>query len=107
MYYETDGSRIESITAYGRYWNFRSPTSGGWEVMSGSGSSLTSVDRYASGPCSGQTTCTFDSRTMLVKDGKKTESITAYGKYWNFDSSTGWGAMFGNGTNLSEESRYK
>lgn len=110
MYYDSDGSRIESITAYGRYWNFRSPISGGWLPMDKNGSDLTSESRYANGPCSGKTagSCTFDTRNIFVQnDGKKIETITAYGKYWNFDSSTGWGAMSGNGSNLSEESRYK
>ncbi|MDP3947894.1 MAG: dockerin type I repeat-containing protein, partial [bacterium] len=45
MYVGSDGSRTESITAYGKYWNFNSAN--GWAPMDGNGSDLTSVARYA------------------------------------------------------------
>ncbi|MBI2195986.1 hypothetical protein HYU45_00035, partial [Candidatus Daviesbacteria bacterium] len=35
-----------------------------------------------------------------------TESITAYGKYWNFNSANGWAPMDGNGSDLTSVARY-
>ena len=48
---------------------------------------LTSIPRYANGPCQGKAagSCTFDSRTIATIDGRRIESITAYGKFWNFE----------------------
>ncbi len=107
-------TQIESITAYGKYWNFDTRTGqqpAGW---GGNGSDLTTVPRYTSGPCAGRPAgaCKFDTRThtTAVINGVSTqiESITAYGKYWNFDTRTGqqpagWG---GNGSDLTTVPRY-
>ncbi len=78
---------IESITAYGRYWNFDINGNG----LGGDGSLLSSVPRFASGPCAyaGGGLCKFDTRNLIVApewglDGLF-ESITAYGRYWIFD----------------------
>jgi hypothetical protein len=78
------GGLFESITAYGRYWIFN-PSGTMIET-----NLLTGVSRYASGPCayrpSGQL-CTFDSRELRrLPDGSQIETITAYGRYfewWN------------------------
>jgi arylsulfatase A-like enzyme len=105
---------IESITAYGKYWNFDTNTGqqpAGW---SGNGNDLTSVARYANGPCLGKPagSCTFDTRTFntALVNGVNTqiESITAYGKYWNFDTNTGQqpAGWSGNGNDLTSVARY-
>jgi hypothetical protein len=80
--YSPNGQR-ESITAYGQYWNF--DVSGTSTTITGD---LTSIARYASGPCTGRAagTCTFDARTFSP-DGQ-VEYISAYGKYWQFDVAT-------------------
>jgi subtilisin family serine protease len=78
---------LESVTAYGRYWNFDQNGNG----LAGNGSLLSSVSRYASGPCayaSGLTTCRFDTRALFNPPewGGLYESISAYGRYWNYDA---------------------
>ena len=80
-----DGRLIESITAYGKYWNF--DFNNNYQPVIGNGSDLNSVSRYANGPCQGKAagSCNFDSRTIATIDGRRIESITAYGKFWNFD----------------------
>lgn len=77
---------LESVTAYGRYWNFDANGNG----LAGNGALLSSVARYASGPCAyaaSSTTCIFDTRNMIDAPewGGLFESITAYGRYWIFD----------------------
>lgn len=78
---------LESVTAYGRYWNFDAAGNG----LAGNGSTLSSVARFANGPClyAGGGTCHFDTRNLIYApewglDGLF-ESITAYGRYWIFD----------------------
>ena len=108
------GSRTESITAYGRYWNWnenlaQTDQNLRWELQPADNRDLTSVDRYAGGPCAGKSagTCTFDSRAMyLESNSSKTESITAYGKFWNFNSANGWASVSGNGDDLTTVPRY-
>jgi hypothetical protein len=97
--------RIELITAYGKYWSFDATTG---TPLAGNGATLDSVARYASGPCAGQPAgaCKFDTRTFVVLGGDLLESITAYGKYWNFDVTTGYTALSGNGATLDSVARY-
>jgi hypothetical protein len=98
------GSPVESITAYGRFWNF-DVNGNPWGTSNGA--SLHSVARYAAGPCAGipDGQCTFDSRTFVNLGGQWVESITAYGKLWNFDANGNpWGT--GNGSNLLSVARY-
>jgi hypothetical protein len=83
-----DFGYIESVTAYGRYWNFDRAGNG----LTGNGSLLSSVPRYASGPCGHAnpiTSCRFDTRNLINPPewGGLFESITAYGRYWIFDGS--------------------
>ncbi|MEG3792492.1 S8 family serine peptidase [Lysobacter sp. CCNWLW3] len=89
---------IESVTAYGRFWNFDQNNS----QLSGSGSLLTSVPRYANGPCAyaGGAPCTFDTRDMFNPPqwGGLYESITAYGRYWTYDAA---GSLIATNTLLS------
>jgi YD repeat-containing protein len=71
---ESNGTMLESITAYNRYWNF--------DVSSGallSTGTLRSVPRYNNGPCKDQpiSGCTFDSRTVFTDaNGHQIEAIT-------------------------------
>ncbi|MFZ2754101.1 MAG: S8 family serine peptidase, partial [Lysobacteraceae bacterium] len=77
---------MESVTAYGRYWNFDQNGNG----LAGNGSLLSSVTRFANGPClyAGGAPCRFDTRNLLDAPewGGLYESITAYGRYWIFDA---------------------
>jgi Peptidase family M23 len=95
---------IESITAYGRFWNF---DANGNPWGTSNGASLHIVPRYASGPCAGipDGQCKFDSRTFVNLGGQWVESITAYGKFWNFDIyGNPWGTS--NGGSLHGVGRY-
>lgn len=83
---------IESITAYGSYWNFDVNTG----ALIGSGS-LNSIPRYENYICSGRVPCTFDTRTFkteMAPSGAyktatiKKELITAYGNYYEFSGNT-------------------
>lgn len=89
---------MESVTAYGRYWNFDQNGNG----LAGNGSLLSSVTRYLNGPClyAGGAPCRFDTRNLLDAPewGGLYESITAYGRYWIFDSV---GTLIGTDTLLS------
>ena len=100
------GVLLESITAYGRYWNFE--VNNGSKPLPSNGSLLSSVPRYASGPCKGKPTagCTFDSRTFTSDGGVLLESITAYGRYWNFEVENGSKPLPSNGSLLSSVPRY-
>ena len=89
---------LESVTAYSRYWNFDQNGNG----LAGNGSLLSSVARFANGPClyAGGAPCRFDTRNLLDAPewGGLFESITAYGRYWIFDAA---GNLFGTDTLLS------
>jgi hypothetical protein len=98
-----DGTLIESITAYGKYWNFTANGNG----VPGNGSDLKSVPRYAAGPCADAvatgTPCVFDTRTFGQLGSLWVESITAYGKGYNFDgNNVPW---FNNGFDLMSVAR--
>ncbi len=105
----SNASEQESITAYGRYWNFDekgNPWPRDQATNTGNGDYLESIPRYATGPCAGQAagTCTFDTRTFLTSGGQRVESITASGKYWNFNrDGSPWA---GNGSKLETVPRY-
>lgn len=78
---------IESVTAYGRFWNFDQNGNG----LASNGALLSSVTRYANGPClyaGSPSTCRFDTRNLINPPewGGLYESITAYGRYWIFDA---------------------
>lgn len=82
-----DFGYIESVTAYGRGWNFDANGNG----LDGNGMLLTDVARFANGPCAfaGGAPCRFGTRNLIVAPewGGLIESITAYGRYWIFDAS--------------------
>ncbi len=89
---------LESVTAYGRYWNFDQNGNG----LAGNGSLLSSVARFVNGPCvyAGGGLCRFDTRNLIDAPewGGLFESITAYGRYWIFDAA---GNLIGTDTLLS------
>lgn len=94
---------VESLTAYGRFWNFDQTGN----AYAGSGALLSDVARYADGPCSyaGSAPCRFDTRNLIDAPawGGLFESITAYGRYWIFDRS---GNVTGTNTLVSVD-RYR
>src|SRR3989344_8411088 len=76
---------VESVTAYGKGWNWdpgKDNTSIPWP---NNAFDLTSIEKYRNGPCAGKTpgTCQFDTRGQFNLNGNLVESITAYGKGWN------------------------
>ncbi|XQA66650.1 S8 family peptidase [Xanthomonas sacchari] len=77
---------LESITAYGRYWNFDA----NGQPFGPQGASLNSVARYAAanGPCYQKNPCVFDTRSLVVfpEWGGLVESVNAYGQYWMWDA---------------------
>jgi Subtilase family len=99
---ELGNDYIESITAYGHYFLYRSDGS-----YIGH-NTLTSVARYAAGPCSYAPAggiCKFDSLDFKRVNNRLVEVITAYGRYWEFDGQ----AMLptGNGRLLKDVARFK
>lgn len=98
--------QIESIVAYGRYWNFVIDRN--YQPWPDNGSLLTSIDRYVSGPCAGHSDdgCVFESRSVRVVNGKKVEGITAYGAYYVYEVDNGYSAWPSNGTLLTAVERY-
>lgn len=127
VYVRSNGLRRETVTAYGKYWNWdeiavadRSNPDiapklldGAWMPLDSNNNDLTSYPRYANGPCAGQSTCTFDTHVVYIRANSslRRETITAYGKYWNWDedpsATGGWSALGSNGNNLTKESRYQ
>lgn len=79
---------MESITAYGQYWNFVGEDA--WSVAPHG--VLSDVPRYAPicALAPAGTPCTFDSRTFVMLNGELVESITAYGMYWNLADDAPW-----------------
>lgn len=107
---------VESISAYGRGWNF--DENGNQWSGGGSNFDLTSISRYGGGavwgpstpgPCSYKPAgepCKFDTRVFVdarAEWGDYIESITAYGRYFLFNSA---GALIGSDT-LASVARYK
>jgi hypothetical protein len=101
-----NGKKTESITAYGKFWSFDSDDNDA--PLAGNGMALETVPRFASGPCAGQApgACQFDTRTVFSFNGRMTESITAYGKFWSFDIDQNYAPLAGNGMNLESVPRY-
>ncbi len=97
---------VESITAYGKYWNFDANQ----QPWGGNGGDLRSVTRFASGPCAyapPTLPCKFDTRALADYPGVGfLETITAYGRFWNFDLNGREWVGGGNGSSLMSVSRY-
>lgn len=101
-----NGQMLESITAYGQYWNYDINNNYN-KVSSGV---LNNVTRYANGPCKDKPSgsCKFDTREFFSISGGFLESVTAYGRYWNFDSRNNYQPVEGNpGGELTEVDHYK
>ena len=94
IFRDNDNNLIESITAYGKYWNW---TQNGSEMVAwpDNGNYLYLVTRYYQhqqdgiiydGPCFNRgVSCKFDTRTILRENPTQViESVTAYGKFWNW-----------------------
>ncbi len=73
---------VESITAYGKMFAFDAAG----KAAADNGLGLTSVARYAAGPCKDKApgTCTFDTRAFTVEDGSVVEVVTAGGMVWRW-----------------------
>ena len=102
------GQLVESVTAYGKSWNWWVDAQGNYAPAE-QGLDLDAVPRFHAGPCAYKPPggpCAFETRTFVDFDGKLIESITAYGRYWNFDAYEPWTAWPTNGSLLSEVSRY-
>lgn len=80
-----EGEWVESISAYGRAWNFVGTRA--WKPDK-QGRLLSGVPKYANGPCEGRSgsSCRFDTRTFAKIEGRLIESITIGNEYWNFSS---------------------
>lgn len=108
--FQFNNSIVDSMTAYGKGWNWSA--SGQGLPWVGNGFDLTTVPRFANGPCQGKSfeKCVFDTRAEFLINGQYVESITAYGKYWNFyiDGTT-WpsAAASQNGNDLTSVPRYE
>jgi hypothetical protein len=77
---------IESVTTAGKYWNLDAQG----QLFPGASGDLAAVERYANGPCrfAGGGLCRFDTRNLFIYPGIGfLESITAYGRLWEFDLS--------------------
>lgn len=97
---------LESITAYGRYWNFDA----NGQPFGPQGGQLHEVPRYAAanGPCyqkNQNDPCVFDTRSLVVfpEWGGLVESVNAYGQYWIWDAN---GNLLASGP-LQSVARYK
>jgi hypothetical protein len=97
---------IESVTANGLFWNY-DENGELWQGSAPEGTSLTSVERYAQGPCNGQDTCRFDTRTTFSLEGDVIESITVGNRLWNYDQNGElWGGTKPEGTPLTDIPQY-
>jgi hypothetical protein len=86
MFFYDQGRYIESITAYGRIFEYTFAGEGGEYPTALNGRDLTSIAYYAQGPCAGKGAgqCVFNGRTLLEYNGQTVEVITAYGMVWRF-----------------------
>src|SRR5262249_30838987 len=89
---DTNNKRVDSITAYGKYWNYFADTQQPWPDANQFTGALGQTVPYSNsdGPCAGHATdCMLDTRTSFVDtNNKRVDSITAYGKYWNYFADT-------------------
>jgi hypothetical protein len=102
-YTNSVGQTVESISAYGYQWQFDANG-----TQAGVARKLRSIARYANGPCQhapASEECRFDTSTTVDYPGiGKYESITAYGRVWNFDQNGN--SLPGSGALLSNLPRY-
>lgn len=82
-----EGARkLESITAYGRYWSREVKPDGSANEGGGFPHAVLDEDKFAKGPCAGRAPCVLDSRVIHFEGNEKLESTTAYGRsfLWSF-----------------------
>jgi subtilisin family serine protease len=97
------GVMVEGIAAYGNYYIFT------WDGTFKESKPLTTVARYAAGPCQYRPAgekCTFDSSEKKYVNGQIVEVITAYGRYWEFVSGSDV-PVPGTGVELKTMARFK
>ncbi len=81
----TSGGRVETITAYGRWFEYLVGANDTHTPRGATGSLLTSIPRLAAGACNGQSSaaCVLDTRTIYTDlDGTRIEEVTARGRLW-------------------------
>jgi hypothetical protein len=97
--YPTGATRrlLETVFAYGRYYNFWINADGSFETLEGGSGVTASVDRWrgARQACDGSDPCSFDSFDLYElsgADGSRViaESITRLGRYFNYSSEGGY-----------------
>lgn len=102
---ESNGDIVVSITAYGKYWTYNQTT----QTIIAEKQEMTAVSRWmgTNGPCTNRTvgTCLFDTRSIVMENGRNKEYITAYGKWWKFDLLDSSGDP-NNGKNLTAIARF-
>jgi len=79
---QVNGDLMEAITAYGRYFAFDAHGIRSRD----NGINLTTVPRYAAGPCKDHPQCVFDTRTYGLVDGRTVEVVTANGVVWRYEA---------------------
>ncbi len=93
---------FESISANGQFYLYR------WDGTFLESRALTSVVRYATGPCkykpASSGVCIFDTAEKKRVNGKIIEVITAYGRYWEFENEN---PLPGSDVELKNMSRFK
>jgi hypothetical protein len=110
FFLRNNGRLIESITAYGKIFNFDAYSDAPWlggNDSPANGTDLTAVTRYVAGPCAGRPPggCVFDTRVFTTGDAGVVESITAYGRVWDFDTTNDTPVNVG-GTDLRDDFRW-
>lgn len=82
-----DGStKVESLTARGWYYVYGFQPDGTPFASPGFPQPLTQTPAFAAGPCAlaKGDACTFDTRTLEMRSGTKVETITAYGRWFEY-----------------------
>ena len=87
---------LETVFAYGRYYNFWINPDGSYEPLNAGGNVTAMVDRWrgATQACAGASDCSFDSFDLFQGAGAMgsvlMESITRLGRYYNYTSEGGY-----------------
>ncbi len=80
-----DGTKkVESIFAYGRYFNWGFDANGAVVPNAAYPQLIEETAALANGPCAGQASgaCLIDTRSLYFEGGVKIESMTAQGRFW-------------------------
>jgi hypothetical protein len=82
-----DGTtKIESTTAYGTSWSWTFDAQGGPVNQGGFPQAITAATAFRDGPCAyaGSSACVFDSRTLESTNAGRVETVTAYGRWFEY-----------------------